>query len=599
MKGPRALFKKSKSVSIAIMKSFNIITPYLKENLIFINLGLFCLIIVDFIQLFIPRIIKWAVDDISSYRIDPHGLLLYASYITGSAILIGIFRYIWRRCLLGMSRRVEEGLRNRLFEHIQTLSASYFGEMKTGDLMAHATNDIMHIRMATGMGIVALTDALVLGTAAIGFMAYINGALTLLVFIPMPFLIFGTRFFSKKMHQRYGEVQSVFADLTEAVRERFAGIRTIKAYNMEKEAASKVASISKTYIAKKLALIRIVGSFFPMMVFFSNLSLAIVLYIGGKKTIALTITPGDFVAFISYLGLLTWPMMATGWVINLIQRGKASMDRIDKILKTEPEIKDFPEAQPVNSLRGNILIKNVSFSYKPGSQEILSDVNINLEHGKILGIVGPPGGGKSTLLNLLPRLFDVSDGIIALDGNDIRSIKIRDLRSMIAFVPQEPFLFSGTIRENICFGISGNNDSELIEAATEASFYETIKSFPDGFETFVGEKGVILSGGQKQRIALARAFMHHKPVLILDDPISQVDIETGNRIINRIKQKAGRMTIIIVSHRLSAVSFADRIVTIEKGRITESGSHAELMENDNFYAGTYRLQALEEELNAF
>ena len=581
------------------MKSLNVITPYLKENIVFIGIGLLCLVIVDFIQLFIPRIIKWTVDDIAAYRIDLHSLFRYALYIVVSALLIGLFRYIWRRCLLGMSRRVEEGLRNRLFEHIQTLSASYFGEMKTGDLMAHATNDIMHIRMATGMGIVALTDALVLGTAAIGFMAYINVALTFLVLIPMPFLIFGTRFFSKKMHHRYGEVQSVFADLTEAVREHFAGIRTIKAYNMEKEAASKVAAISKTYIAKNLALIRIVGSFFPMMVFFSNLSLAIVLYAGGKKTIMLTITPGDFVAFISYMGLLIWPMMAAGWVVNLIQRGKASIDRIDKILKTEPEIKDLPEAKSVKNLRGNLLIENVSFSYKADSQEILSDININLEHGKILGIVGPPGSGKSTLLNLIPRLFHVSNGIISLDGNDIRSIKIRDLRSMISFVPQEPFMFSGTIRENICFDIKGNNDSKLIKATSEASIYSTIKSLPDGFETLVGEKGVILSGGQKQRIALARAFICNNPLLLLDDPISQVDVETGNKIINQIRKKAGSTSIIIISHRLSAVSFADQIITIEKGRITQSGSHAELMENDNFYATTYHLQALEEELNAF
>ncbi len=581
------------------MKSLNIITPYLKENIVFIGIGLFCLIIVDFIQLFIPRIIKWTIDDIAAYRIDLHSLLRYALYIVASALMIGIFRYIWRRCLLGMSRRVEEGLRNRLFEHIQTLPASYFGEMKTGDLMAHATNDLMHIRMAAGMGIVAFTDALVLGTAAIGFMAYINGALTLFVLIPMPFLIFGTRFFSKQMHHRYGDVQSVFADLTEAVREHFAGIRTIKAYNMEKEAASKVAVISKKYITKNLALIRIVGSFFPMMVFFSNLSLAIVLYVGGKKTITFAITPGDFVAFISYMGLLTWPMMAIGWVINLIQRGKASIDRINRILQTEPEIKDIPEAQALKNLKGNVLIKNVSFSYKAGSQEILSDININLEHGKILGIVGPPGSGKSTLLNLVPRLFDVSNGIISLDGNDIRSIKIRNLRSMISFVPQEPFMFSGTIRENICFGISGNNDSDLIKATTEASIYNTIKSLPDGFETIVGEKGVILSGGQKQRIALARAFICNKPLLLLDDPISQVDVETGNRIINQIRKKAGSTSIIIVSHRLSALGFADQIITIKKGRITQSGSHAQLMKNDNFYATNYRLQSLEEELNEF
>ncbi len=581
------------------MKAFNLITPYFKENIPLMISGLSCLIIVDFIQLFIPRIIKWAVDDISSYRANLHELFLYALYIIASAILIGIFRYIWRRCLLGMSRRVEEGLRNRFFKHIQTLSASYFSTMSTGEIMAHATNDIMHIRMATGMGVVAFTDALVLGAAAIGFMLYINVTLTCLVLIPMPFLVFGTRFFSKKMHQRYGEVQSVFADLTEVVRERFAGIRTIKAYNREKDAASRVEDVSRKYIAKNLALVRIIGSFFPMMLFFSNLSLAIVLYVGGRKAITLAITPGDFVAFISYLGLLTWPMMAIGWVMNLIQRGKASINRIDNILKTEPAIRDFPGAAAVALPKVNILFKNLSFAYKPDSPEVLSDINITLKHGRILGVVGPPGSGKSTLLSLVPRLFDVSKGFIAFNGHDIRTMKIRALRALIAFVPQEPFIFSGTIRENICFGAEGKNDSELIRAANEAALYDTIKSFPAGFETIVGEKGVILSGGQKQRIALARAFITNRPVLLLDDPISQVDIETGAGIINEIRKKAGSRTIIIVSHRLSAVSFADRIITIEQGRITESGSHSELMENDNFYAGAYRLQALEEELNAF
>ena len=552
-------------------------------------------------QLFIPRIIKWAVDDLTAYRVDIIALLIYALYIVGIAVLIGMFRYLWRRCLIGTSRRVEEGLRNKLFYHVQTLSASYFDTVKSGDLMAHATNDIQHIRMATGMGMVALTDAIVLGTAAIGFMAYINVKLTVFVLIPMPMIVFGTRFFSKKMHRLYGEVQGAFSELTEVVRERFAGIRIIKAYNRQQEAASRIEAVSRHYIGKNLSLVKITGSFFPMMVFFSNLSLAIVLFLGGRQTITFTITAGDFVAFISYLGLLTWPMMAIGWVTNLIQRGKASLERIDKIIQTLPEIDDRPEEVILEKDKGSVVFENVSFSYAPDVHEsgsflqVLDRIDINLDPGKILGIVGPPGSGKSTLLQLIPRTYDVSQGRIMLNGIDIRRLKVRDLRSRISFMPQEPFLFAGTIRENITLGNKKIKDPELIRAAEAASIYEAITSFPDGFETLVGEKGVVLSGGQKQRVALARALVKDSTMMILDDPISQVDMETGDAIIKTLRSMAGHKTIIIVSHRLSALGFADQIIALEKGRIVESGNHDQLMAQDKYYAKTFRLQEIEEE----
>jgi ATP-binding cassette, subfamily B, multidrug efflux pump len=585
------------------MKSIGLIKPYIIENRLFIFLGLISLITVDILQLFIPRIIKWAVDDLTALEIDSSRLLDYAGYIAAIALSIGIFRYIWRFFLLGVSRRIEEGLRNELFHHIQTLSPSYFDHTKTGDLMAHATNDIMHIRLAIGMGIVALTDAIILGAAAIGFMIFINLQLTLFVLIPMPLIAFGTRFFSKRMHARYGQVQASFSDLTEAVRERLSGIRIIKAFTREQETSIYLDKKSRDYIDKNLRLVRITGSFFPLMMFFSNLSLALVLFLGGHLTILGTITPGDFVAFISYLAIITWPMMALGWVVNLIQRGKASLDRINKILQTRPKIHDQKESVILLGLDGrNIEFQHVSFYYDsseeniPGQEvsDILSDINFQVTQGRTLGIVGPPGGGKSTILSLIPRLYDVCSGQILIEGVDIRNIHLAQLRSLISFVPQEPFLFAGTIRENILFENESVDEQQLIRAVSSASLHETILNFPKGFDTIVGEKGVVLSGGQKQRIALARAFMNDSPILLLDDPISQVDMETGANIVKAIREMSQTKTTIIVSHRLSALSFADNIIVLDNGKIIASGTHSQLMEQNPYYSETYQLQEIEE-----
>jgi len=583
------------------MNAVELIKPYFIENRFKILIGLLCLITVDILQLIIPRIIKRAVDDLTGFQIEGRQLLMYALYMIAIAVCIGVFRYIWRRCLLGTSRRVEEGLRNRLFNHLQSLPASYFDGVKTGDLMAHATNDIQQIRMATGMGMVALNDAIVLGLAAICFMAYINIELTAFVLIPMPLIVVSTRFFSKKMHRRYQAVQAAFSDLTEVIRERFAGIRIIKAHHQKNEAAAVVQSASRNYVDKNIRLIKIIGTFFPMMLLFTNLSLAIVLYLGGQQTIMQTITPGDFVAFISYLGLLTWPMMALGWVTNLIQRGRASLDRINIILQTTPEIKDRENAAALEKVQGHIAFENVTFRYGSARDgngaATLAQIEFSIAPGSVLGIVGPPGCGKSTLLSLIPRLYDIQEGKILLDGHDIRNLKLQTLRSQIAFIPQEPFLFAGTIRDNVAFGNRAITQEQLEKAVRQAALDDTIKNFPMGLDTVVGEKGIILSGGQKQRIAIARCLLHAANILVLDDPISQVDLETGRDIINTIRGMAGQKTIILVSHRLSAVSYADQIIALDQGRVVESGTHEQLMASDNYYARTFRLQEIEEDLN--
>jgi ATP-binding cassette subfamily B multidrug efflux pump len=582
------------------MKSFQLILPYFRKNRLIIFTGIFCLILVDFLQLVIPRIIKWVIDDLTSFAIRPSGLLVYGLEILVIALAMGGFRYVWRRCLIGTSREVEEGLRNRLFFHLQTLSAPYFDHVKTGDLMAHATNDIQHIRMGVGMGMVALTDAVIMGAAAIGFMAYIHVQLTLYVLIPMPFIVFGTRFFSKKMHQRYQDVQAAFSDLTEAVRERFAGIRIVKAHHSEPVETLQVDAVSREYIRQNILLVKITSTLFPMMMFFSNISLAIILFLGGRDTIMGKITPGDFVAFISYLGLLTWPMMAMGWVTNLIQRGKASLDRINRIMERVPDIADtVRHPSSVNrSLNGVLKFENVGFSYQADLQPALDRIHFSLAPGKFLGIAGPPGSGKSTFLSLIPRLYDVTQGRITLDQTDIRELPLSELRSQMALMPQEPFLFAGTIRDNIAFGDPRFTDMDIIQAAKNAALYDTIQAFPHGLDTVVGEKGVILSGGQKQRIALARCLIQSPALLILDDPISQVDTETGNFILKNLRTRAGDCTLIIVSHRLSALKTADLILVLDQGRIRESGTHSELMASDDYYAKILRLQEIEEELDA-
>ena len=560
-------------------------------------MGLLALILVDVVQLSIPRVIKRVVDDLTLLKATPGSLMVQAALLAAMAVSIGFFRYIWRRCLLGTSRRLEETLRNRLLAHLQTLSASYFDTVKTGDLMAHATNDIQQVRMAAGMGLVAINDALVLGLSTIGFMLYIHVELTLYVLMPMPILVLGTRLLGKRMHAGYRNVQAAFSDMTEAVRERFAGARTIKAHHGEASARRAFGEVSQGYVDENIRLVGVTGLFFPMMMLLTNLSLALVLLFGGRRTILLDITPGDFVAFISYLGLLTWPMMALGWVTNLIQRGGASLERLKSIFERRPEIRD-PEIGNRESaalpapIRGDIRFEKVSFSYD--GRTVLHDIDLTAAPGEIVGIVGPPGSGKSTLLSLLPRLYDVDAGRITIDGHPVQNLPLKGLRRSIALVPQEPFLFAGTIGENLLFGCPHGCRTRLDRVLADAGLDQTLDRFPAGLDTVVGERGILLSGGQKQRIALARALLIDAPIVLLDDPISQVDTATGRRIAETISALAGEKTILIVSHRLSAVRFAHRIITLQDGQVAERGPHDQLLRSGGYYARIHALQELED-----
>jgi len=552
---------------------------------------------VDTLQLIIPWLLGDFTDRLQSKNINMRGILIYASIIILIAIFTAFFRYLWRLYIVGTSQLLEKQVRENFYRHLLKLSTNYFNEQKTGDLMAHATNDIKAVRQAMGPGIVMFFDALFLTVATISILIIqIDIRLTLIALIPLPFLAILSTYFSKSIHEKFTAVQEAFSNLTDKVQENFSGIRVIKAFTQEDMEIEKFASANKLNYDKNIDLIKTWGLFHPMVQFITSLSFLIVIWYGGTLTIKGIISLGDFVAFNSYLGLLTWPMMAVGFVINLMQRGTASLKRLNKIFSEEPELYDKDVIKDVE-IKGSIKFNNLSFRYNKEEELVLSNINLEIQQGQTVAFLGKTGSGKTTLINLLLRLFNVNDGELFIDGYDINKVSIKKLRAEIGIVPQDNFLFSSTIGENISFFDPDNiSDEEIKKAAKVTEVYDNIMEFPNKFDTILGERGVTLSGGQKQRISMARAIIKKPKMLILDDSFSAVDTHTEEKILNNLKPIMEDRTVILVSHRISTIKNADMIYVLENGKILERGTHDMLVENDKLYNDIYQKQQLEEKI---
>lgn len=550
------------------------------------------MIIVDAAQLVIPQIVKHAVDTLSSGSFNHKTLFVQCIFIVFLGLAMAGFRYGWRNLLMGSARDVERGIRDQLFSHILNLDMAYYDRIKTGDIMAHATSDINHIRMAFGFGLIVLVDTILLGGATLAIMLWTNPRLTALAMIPMPFLIIVTRILGKKMHSLHKTAQESYSQLTELVRESFFGIRIIKVFNFETAISGKVQSASTDYFQKNLKRAFVTALLKPLLGLFFNLSNLIILFYGGFLVIKQVITPGEIVAFLQYLGILAWPIIAIGWMTNLFQRGMASLKRINTLLDSIPDVScpDYP-VMP-SRIKGNIAFQDVSFNYD-NEKTILSNVNFTIKPKSLIGISGPPGSGKTSLVQMIPRLYNASSGKIVLDGIDVNTMDLDFLRRNIALMPQESILFSGTIQENILMG-KKMDQARFNSVIKICCLEETLDAMPDGIETIVGEKGITLSGGQKQRIALARTLMLKKPIIILDDPISQMDTHTASRVIASLTQMNLDATFIIISHRISALAPCDKIYILKNGQVDHSGTHEKLIKDDSFYQQSYMVQQFEE-----
>jgi ATP-binding cassette subfamily B protein len=481
-----------------------------------------------------------------------------------------------------------------MFSHILTLDKSFFQRRTTGEIMALATNDLSSVQLASGMGLVASVDAIFMGLAAIGFMAYIHPTLTVIAIAPMPLLAFLTRSLSARLHLRFKKVQEQFSILTEFGRSTFSSIRLIKAYNQERSQTERFNQMGETYVKDNLRLASVYGTLFPISGFIGNVSMLLVLFFGGRLVIGGSITAGDFVAFISYLHLMTWPMMALGWVADLFQRGITSLGRIHALLQEKPDLVDIADTSATSITEGSIRVRNLSFSYPNQAKPTLQGIHLDIRPGLFLGVVGRTGAGKTTLCHLLTRLYPVPDNTLFFDDLDVNTLPLATLRGAIAYVPQDVVLFSDTIAFNITMGRPEATRAEIEAAARAAAIHDEIMAMKDGYETRIGERGVKLSGGQRQRVAIARALLLDRPILIIDDALSAVDMETEHAIIQSIASYMRGRTCVIVSHRVAPLADAQELVVMERGRIVERGTHERLLEHSAFYSTIYRQQTKEQ-----
>ncbi len=579
-------------------RHFRPLGPLFRDNAGRLAAGLASLLLVDLLQLQIPLILRSAVDLLTALKASPALLLRHAGAILGLAAAMALFRFIWRYLLLGHSRIVEERLRNLLFARLQGLSPAFYQRTRTGDIMARAVNDLNAVRMAAGMGLVAMTDALVLGTAAIGFMFHLSARLTLLALIPMPFIVVLSRLLTRRMASGFERVQGAFSTLTERVREAFSGIRVVKTCAREDWTLERMREEGERYAEENIRLARTMALFFPLMTVFTNLGLCAVVWFGGRLAILDRISTGDFVAFTAYLNLLTWPLMAMGWVINLVQRGSTSMRRIHLILSETPDIVTPPDPVPLPARPGGgVRFQDLTLRYPGQSRDALRDVSLSAPKGQTVALVGRVGCGKTTLLLCIPRLLAFPEGRVFLDDTDVTRCDLKALRSAVGFVTQETILFSDTLRNNLLLGRTDIPDHDLIAALKTTRLYEELREMDRGLDTLLGERGLLLSGGQRQRLAMARALLPNPPILILDDALSMVDTRTEAEILERILTRRKGRTTIFVSHRLATIRRADRIFVLEDGQLTEEGDHASLMALGGEYAGLYTRQRLERQLD--
>lgn len=580
------------------MKSFFTLKEFVVKHKWSYIFGIIWLLIVDFIQLLVPQIFRNLTNDFQNNLLDFQSIIKYALLIIVTGVGISLGRYLWRIYILGTSRNLEYYLRDKIFNHLLKLSPNYFNTHKTGDLMAHATNDIGAVRMALGQGVMMIVDSsFMIILSLIMMVQTTNLKLTATALFTLPLIIVVVNRFGVIIHKRFGYVQEAFSNLTDTIQESFSGIRVAKSFVQEDLVFEDFTNINNDNLKANLDLVKVSGTFHPFIQFISSISFLLVILYGGKEVILNRIDLGDFIAFNSYLGLLVWPMMALGFVINRLQRGAASMDRINEILNQIPDIADIENPIELKKVNGEIEFKKVNFKYPNTDTYALKNLSFKIEQGKSLAILGRTGSGKTTIISTLMRLYDITEGDITFDGVNIKDLSLDSLRDNIGYVPQDNFLFSTTISENIGFAFDEEVPILRIhQAAQMAEIYDNIMEFPNKFNTILGERGVTLSGGQKQRTSIARAIAKRPAVMILDDSLSSVDTETEEKILNNLATIMEDTTTIIISHRISTVKDCDEIIYLDKGTIVERGNHQELLSLNGLYKDLHEKQLLEEKI---